>query len=97
MTMEDFGAGVSKVWNDLRSTTRSLLERAWQSPGAGAAVQTSRATHYDPRADRELIRLLAALDAGVARDALQRQVIEYNSKEAQQALQDFEEFGFEEF
>ncbi|PYS45381.1 MAG: hypothetical protein DMF71_00295, partial [Acidobacteria bacterium] len=62
MTMEDFGAGVSKAWNDLRSTTRSLLERAWQSPGAGAAVQTSRATHYDPRADRELIRLLAALD-----------------------------------
>ena len=201
MTMEDFGAGVSKAWNDLRSTTRSLLERAWQSPGAGAAVQTSRATHYDPRADRELIRLLAALDertreaagdesaakarrlaetcagvlmeqtqsaevfaqliqrahsqndyaridaianalskrlglseicelsrsnvtvvralgqealmqmpvralvtllrdpvdAGVARDALHRQVIEYNSKEAQQALQEFEEFGFEEF
>src|SRR5205814_5538009 len=38
-------------------------------------------------------RLLATLlrdpvDAAVARDALQRQVIEYNSREAQQALQD---------
>ena len=201
MTMEDFGARVNNVWNDLRSTTRSLLERAWQSPGPGPAAQASRTTHYDPRADRELIRLLAALDertreaagdesaakarrlaetcanvlmeqtqsaevfaqliqrahsqndyaridavanalskqlglseicelarsnlavvralgqealmqmpvrvllpllrdpvdAGVARDALQRQVIEYNSKEAHKDLQEFEEFGFEEF
>ena len=47
---------------------------------------------------RALVTLLRdPVDAGVARDALQRQVIEYNSKEAQQALQDFEEFGFEEF
>jgi hypothetical protein len=201
MTMEDFGARVNSAWNDLRSTTRNLLERAWQSPATGPTAQPVRSTHYDPRADRELTRLLSALDertreaigdestqkarrlaetcasvlmeqtqsaevfsqliqrahshndfaridaiadalskrlglseicelarsnpavvralgqealmqvparalsqllrdpvdAEVARDALHRQAGEYNSKEAQKALQEFEEFGFEDF
>ena len=199
--MEDFGARVNSAWNDLRSTTRSLLERAWQAPAAAPAAQPARSPLYDPRADKELTRLLTALDertreapgdeaaqktrrlaeacasllmeqtqsaevfaqliqrahshndyaqidvianalsqrlglseicelsrsnsaivralgqeammqlparllitllrdpvdAAVARDTLQRQAIEFNSKEAQQALQEFDEFGLEEF
>jgi hypothetical protein len=68
MTMEDFGARVVSVWEGMRSTTRSLVERALQSSGAGAAatstVQTPRAESrpYDARADWELSRLLSALD-----------------------------------
>ena len=37
------------------------------------------------------------VDAEIARDALHRQAIEFNSKEAQQALQEFDEFGLEDF
>jgi hypothetical protein len=37
------------------------------------------------------------IDAGVARFALQRQASEYNSREAQQALQEFDQFGLEDF
>lgn len=63
MMIEDFGPRVVSVWNDLRTATRSLVERAWQSPAGGAAGTTSsRSVPYDPRADRELSRLLAALD-----------------------------------
>ena len=61
MMFEDFGPRVANVWNHLRTTTRNLVERAWQSPAAGAA-QVQRATPYDPRADQELSQLLAALD-----------------------------------
>ena len=61
MMIEDFGPRVANVWNHLRTTTRNLVERAWQSPTAGAA-QVQRATPYDPRADQELSQLLAALD-----------------------------------
>jgi hypothetical protein len=57
--IEDFGPRVTSAWNDLRSATRTLLERAWQSPTAGAGPQAAR---YDPRADRELSQLLSALD-----------------------------------
>ena len=42
-----------------------MLERAWQSPTAGAAIQTALPAPYDPRADRELSQLLAALDENV--------------------------------
>lgn len=59
--IEDFGPRVANVWNHLRTTTRNLVERAWQSPTAGAA-QVQRAAPYDPRADQELSQLLAALD-----------------------------------
>ena len=61
MMIEDFGPRVANVWNHLRTTTRNLVERAWQSSTAGTA-QVQRATPYDPRADQELSQLLAALD-----------------------------------
>lgn len=56
---EKFGSRVTSAWNDLRPQTRTLLERAWQSTPP-APVEQSRT--YDPRADRELSKLLAALD-----------------------------------
>ncbi len=65
MIIEDFGPRVANVWNHLRTTTRNLVERAWQSSVAGTA-QVQRATPYDPRADQELSQLLAALDEHAA-------------------------------
>ena len=62
MMIEDFGPRVTSVWNDLRSATRTLLERAWATPTAGAGPQAARSAPYDPRADRELSQLLSALD-----------------------------------
>lgn len=62
MMMEDFGPRVLSVWKDLRSTTRNLVQRAWQSPAGVATVQNSRSRPYDPHADSELSRLLTALD-----------------------------------
>ena len=65
MIIEDFGPRVANVWNHLRTTTRNLVERAWQSPATGT-TQVQRATPYDPRADQELSQLLAALDEHAA-------------------------------
>ena len=62
MMIEDFGPRVANVWNHLRTTTRNLVERAWQSSTAGSTTQVQRSTPYDPRADQELSQLLAALD-----------------------------------
>ena len=62
MMIEDFGPRVASVWNDLRTATRTLVERAWQSSTGGASLPSQRSAPYDPRADRELSRLLAALD-----------------------------------
>ena len=62
MMIEDFGPRVTNAWNDLRSATRTLLERAWATPTAGASLQAARSAPYDPRADRELSQLLSALD-----------------------------------
>ena len=62
MMIEDFGPRVASVWNDLRAGTRHLVERVWQSSAGGSVVQTARSAPYDPRADYELSRLLAALD-----------------------------------
>jgi hypothetical protein len=62
MIIEELGPQVAQVWNHLRSTTRNLVERAWQSSAAGSTPQVARATPYDPRADQELIQLLSALD-----------------------------------
>ncbi len=59
LTMEDFGPRVRNAWDGLRPGTRSLLERAWKSPSAPAPA---RGGAYDPRTDRELSELLAALD-----------------------------------
>lgn len=61
MIIEDFGPRVANVWNHLRTTTRNLVERAWQSTNAGSG-RVQRATPYDPRADQELSQLLAVLD-----------------------------------
>ncbi|HEV2904618.1 MAG TPA: hypothetical protein VGW32_06200 [Pyrinomonadaceae bacterium] len=66
MINEKFGSRVTSAWNDLRPQTRTLLERAWQSTPP-ATVEQSRT--YDPRADRELSKLLAALDEQTQRQA----------------------------
>lgn len=58
---EEFGPRVTSVWNGLRPATRTLVERAWRSPAA-APAEVARAAPYDPRSDRELSQLLAALD-----------------------------------
>jgi len=64
MTIEDFGARVASVWQGLRPSTRSLVERALSTPPpaatSGAASRSEGA--YDARSEWELSRLLAALD-----------------------------------
>jgi len=62
MMIEEFGPRVANVWNHLRTTTRSLVERAWKSSAGGSVMQVPQSTPYDPRADHELSQLLAALD-----------------------------------
>ena len=59
LSMEDFGPRVRNAWDGLRPATRNLLERAWKSPSAPAPARRGA---YDPRTDRELSELLAALD-----------------------------------
>lgn len=69
MIVEDFGARVASVWEGLRATTRSLVERALQtsgSVGTGASLPGGGGVSYDPRADWELSRLLTALDERAA-------------------------------
>jgi hypothetical protein len=68
MIVEDFGASVASVWEGLRATTRSLVERALQTHGTSGANSTSAGggVSYDPRADWELSRLLTALDERAA-------------------------------
>jgi len=73
MIIEEFGPHVASVWNHLRTTTRNLVERAWQSSASGSPAP-ARSQQYDPRADQELSQLLAALDehatqAGASTDA----------------------------
>lgn len=77
MINEKFGSRVTSAWNDLRPQTRTLLERAWQSTPP-APVEQSRT--YDPRADRELSKLLAALD-----EQTQRQDVGSEDESAPQA------------
>ena len=66
MTIEDFGARVASVWQGLRPSTRSLVERALTTTAAApqpAAANPSRNdAAYDARSEWELSRLLAALD-----------------------------------
>ena len=69
MTIEDFGARVASVWQGLRPSTRSMVERALSTPAPpqGPAATTSRReTPYDARSEWELSRLLAALDERAA-------------------------------
>lgn len=58
--IENFGGRVATVWSELRPTTRGLVERALQLSNSNSA--SARNPPYDPRADLELSRLLAALD-----------------------------------
>src|SRR5262245_55892475 len=59
---EDFGARIENIWNDLRPTTRTLVEKAWRTtPGAITPLARPQPA-YDARADVELDRLLTALD-----------------------------------
>ncbi|MBC7931932.1 MAG: hypothetical protein H7Z38_15340 [Rubrivivax sp.] len=65
MMIEDFGARVASVWQGLRPSTRSLVERALSTPPPPVVtnISASRAdTNYDARSEWELSRLLAALD-----------------------------------
>lgn len=64
LPMDDFGARIATVWSELRPSTRGLVERALQARVSGA--QATRNFQYDARADIELSRLLAALDARAA-------------------------------
>ena len=70
MTIEDFGARVASVWQGLRPSTRSLVERALSTPAPpqkGAVHNASRRdAAYDARSEWELSRLLAALDERAA-------------------------------
>jgi hypothetical protein len=73
MTIEDFGARVVSVWQGLRPSTRSLVERALstpaplqQGPAATTATTSRRESIYDARSEWELSRLLAALDERAA-------------------------------
>jgi hypothetical protein len=72
MTFEDFGARVASVWQGLRPSTRSLVERALTVvPSLGAAAKTTARkarpdSVYDARSEWELSRLLTALDERAA-------------------------------
>jgi len=59
--IDDFGGRIASVWSELRPATHGLVDRALQAADTGA--QTTRTFHYDARADLELSRFLAALDA----------------------------------
>lgn len=61
LSIDDFGSRIATVWSELRPATRGLIERALQT--ASTETQTSRNFQYDARADLELSRFLAALDA----------------------------------
>lgn len=60
-TIDDLGGRVATVWSELRPATRGLVERALQAAANG--TPTTRNFQYDARADLELSRFLAALDA----------------------------------
>ena len=69
MTIEDFGARVASVWQGLRPSTRSMVERALSTPPPQPAANVTasrRETGYDARSEWELSRLLAALDERAA-------------------------------
>jgi hypothetical protein len=62
--IDDFGDRIATVWSELRPATRGLVERALQAAAGG--TQNARTFQYDARADLELSRFLAALDARAA-------------------------------
>lgn len=62
--LEDFGGYLATVWSELHPSTRGLMERALQASNSTSSQK--RNIPYDPRADLELSRLLAALDDRVS-------------------------------
>ena len=67
--IEDFGARVASVWQGLRPSTRSMVERALSTPPPQATATASRREAvYDARSEWELSRLLAALDERAAEE-----------------------------
>lgn len=69
-TIDDLGGRVATVWSELRPATRGLVERALQAGANG--TQTTRNFQYDARADLELSRFLAALDAALNERAAEK-------------------------
>lgn len=61
ITIQEFGGRVASVWQGLRPSTRSLVERALTSAAPFTAAPRCSAP-YDARSEWELSRLLAALD-----------------------------------
>ncbi|HLL72181.1 MAG TPA: hypothetical protein VK363_12140 [Pyrinomonadaceae bacterium] len=64
ITIQEFGGRVASVWEGLRPSTRSLVERALTSaaPVSTRGTNASASASYDARSEWELSRLLAALD-----------------------------------
>ena len=69
-TIDDLGGRIATVWSELRPATRGLVERALQAAAAG--TQTTRNFQYDARADLELSRFLAELDAALDERAAEK-------------------------
>ena len=89
--IEDFGGRVATVWSELRPTTRGLVERALQL--SSNSSPQARNFPYDPRADLELSRLLAALDdraadAGASLDDEQREQLRHVATTCAAVLQE---------
>jgi hypothetical protein len=61
LTIQEFGGRVASVWEGLRASTRSLVERALTS-SAPVSMRGASGAPYDARSEWELSRLLAALD-----------------------------------
>lgn len=61
ITIQEFGGRVASVWEGLRPSTRSLVERALTS-NAPVSMRGASSAPYDARSEWELSRLLAALD-----------------------------------
>ncbi|HEX9918051.1 MAG TPA: hypothetical protein VGA87_02725 [Pyrinomonadaceae bacterium] len=61
ITIQEFGGRVASVWQGLRPSTRSLVERALTS-AAPVTTAPRCSAPYDARSEWELSRLLAALD-----------------------------------
>jgi hypothetical protein len=61
LTIQEFGGRVASVWEGLRASTRSLVERALTS-SVPVSMRGAGGAPYDARSEWELSRLLAALD-----------------------------------
>ena len=70
--IDDLGGRIATVWSELRPATRGLVERALQAAATG--TQTPRHFQYDARADLELSRFLAELDAALDERATEKTI-----------------------